>query len=158
KPEGSTNGAQGIHLAYDIAAQNFIKEGTNRVILATDGDFNVGTTSEAELVRLVEERAKGKVFLTTMGFGIGNHNESMLEQIADKGNGQCFYIDTELETYKVFVEQLSGTLVTIAKDVKIQVEFNPAKVAAYRLLGYENRMLKTEDFKDDTKDAGEIGA
>ncbi len=158
KPEGSTNGAQGIHLAYDIAAQNFIKEGTNRLILATDGDFNVGTTSEAELVRLVEERAKGKVFLTTMGFGSGNHNDSMLEQIADKGNGQCFYIDTELETYKIFVEQLSGTLVTIAKDVKIQVEFNPAKVAAYRLLGYENRMLKTEDFKDDTKDAGEIGA
>jgi Ca-activated chloride channel family protein len=158
KPEGSTNGAQGIHLAYDIAAQNFLKEGTNRVILATDGDFNVGTTSDAELVRLVEERAKGKVFLTTLGFGIGNHNDSMLEQIADKGNGQCAYIDTELETYKVFVEQLSGTLVTIAKDVKIQVEFNPAKVAAYRLLGYENRMLRTEDFKDDTKDAGEIGA
>jgi Ca-activated chloride channel family protein len=158
KPEGSTNGAQGIGLAYDIAAQNFLKEGTNRVILATDGDFNVGTTDDAALVRLVEERAKGKVFLTTMGFGIGNHNDSMLEQIADKGNGQCFYVDTELETYKVFVEQLSGTLVTIAKDVKIQVEFNPAKVAAYRLLGYENRMLRTEDFRDDTKDAGEIGA
>jgi Ca-activated chloride channel family protein len=158
QPEGSTNGAQGIHLAYDIAAANFIKEGTNRVILATDGDFNVGTTSDAELVRLVEERAKSKVFLTTLGFGIGNHNDSMLEQIADKGNGQCAYIDTELEAYKVFVEQLSGTLVTIAKDVKIQVEFNPAKVAAYRLLGYENRMLNTEDFTDDTKDAGEIGA
>ncbi len=158
KPEGSTNGAQGIHLAYDIAAQNFLKEGTNRVILATDGDFNVGTTSDGELVRLVEERAMEKVFLTTLGFGIGNHNDSMLEQIADKGNGQCAYIDTELETYKVFVEQLSGTLVTIAKDVKIQVEFNPAKVVAYRLLGYENRMLRTEDFKDDTKDAGEIGA
>jgi Ca-activated chloride channel family protein len=158
KPEGSTNGAQGILLAYDIAMANFIKEGTNRVILATDGDFNVGTTDDAALVRLVEDRAKSKVFLTTLGFGIGNHNDSMLEQIADKGNGQCAYIDSELETHKVFVEQLSGTLVTIAKDVKIQVEFNPAKVAAYRLLGYENRMLRTEDFKDDTKDAGEIGA
>jgi Ca-activated chloride channel family protein len=158
QPQGSTNGAQGIHLAYEIAQKHHIKDGTNRVILATDGDFNVGTTSDAELVRLVEQKAKSGVFLTALGFGVGNHNDSMLEQIADKGNGNYSYIDTELETRKVFVEQLGGTLVTIAKDVKIQVEFNPGKVAAYRLIGYENRMLRTEDFKDDTKDAGEIGA
>jgi Ca-activated chloride channel family protein len=158
QPGGSTAGAQGIHLAYEIAQKNFIKKGTNRVILSTDGDFNVGTTSDAELVRLVEEKAKSGVFLTTLGFGIGNHNDSMLEQIADKGNGNCAYIDSDLESRKVFVEQMSATLVTIAKDVKIQVEFNPGKVAAYRLIGYENRMLRTEDFKDDTKDAGEIGA
>jgi Ca-activated chloride channel family protein len=128
------------------------------VILCTDGDFNVGTTSDAELVRLVELKAKSGVFLTTLGFGIGTHNDSMLEQIADKGNGNCAYIDSDLEARKVFVEQLGATLVTIAKDVKIQIEFNPAKVAAYRLIGYENRMLRTEDFKDDKKDAGEIGA
>jgi Ca-activated chloride channel family protein len=158
QPGGSTAGAQGIHLAYEIAQKNFIKNGTNRVILSTDGDFNVGTTSDAELVRLVEEKAKSGVFLTTLGFGIGNHNDSMLEQIADKGNGHCAYIDSDLEARKVFVEQMSATLVTIAKDVKIQIEFNPAKVAAYRLIGYENRMLRTEDFKDDKKDAGEIGA
>jgi Ca-activated chloride channel family protein len=158
QPQGSTNGAQGIHLAYELAQKHHIKDGTNRVILATDGDFNVGTTSDAELVRLVEQKAKSGVFLTALGFGVGNHNDSMLEQIADKGNGNYSYIDTELETRKVFVEQLGGTLVTIAKDVKIQVEFNPGKVAAYRLIGYENRMLRTEDFKDDTKDAGEIGA
>src|SRR5204863_4415996 len=119
QPQGSTNGAQGIHLAYDIAAQNFIKGGTNRVILATDGDFNVGTTSDAELVRLVEKRAEERVFLTTLGVGIGNHNDAMLQQIADKGNGQCFYLDSELEADKVLVQQIGGTLVTIAKDVKI---------------------------------------
>jgi len=157
-PQGSTNGAQGIHLAYDIAAAHKIAGGTNRVILATDGDFNVGTTSDAELVRLVETKSKAGIFLTALGFGIGNHNDQMLEQIADKGNGNYYYVDTELEARKVFSDDLTGTLVTIAKDVKIQVEFNPARVAAYRLLGYENRLLRTEDFKDDTKDAGEIGA
>ena len=155
---GSTNGGEGIQLAYRMAIENFIDGGVNRVLLATDGDFNVGTTSTGELVRLVEERAKSGVFLSVLGYGMGNVNDAMLEQISNKGNGNYAYIDTIDEARKVLVEQMSGTLVTIAKDVKIQIEFNPAKVAGYRLIGYENRILAAEDFNDDTKDAGEIGA
>ena len=155
---GATDGGSGIRLAYDIAAENFIDGGVNRVILATDGDFNVGTTSQDELVRLIEEKAINGVFLTVLGFGMGNYKDSTLEKLADKGNGNYAYIDTELEAQKVLVEQIGGTLVTIAKDVKIQVEFNPVEVSAYRLIGYENRMLAARDFNDDTKDAGEIGS
>jgi Ca-activated chloride channel family protein len=155
---GSTNGAMGIHLAYDIAKANFIPGGANRVILATDGDFNVGTTSEGELVRLIGEKARDGVFLTVLGFGTGNLKDSMLEQIADQGNGHYAYIDSAAEGRKVLVEQAGGTLLTIAKDVKIQVEFNPALVAGYRLIGYENRLLAKEDFNNDQVDAGEIGA
>ncbi|AOS44813.1 von Willebrand factor [Lacunisphaera limnophila] len=155
---GSTNGALGIQLAYDIAKANFIAGGVNRVILATDGDFNVGTTSEGDLVRLVEEKAKSGVFLSVLGFGMGNLKDGTLEQIADKGNGNYAYIDSLAEAKKALVEQAGGTLVTIAQDVKIQVEFNPAQVAAYRLIGYENRLLAKEDFNNDAVDAGEIGA
>jgi len=155
---GSTNGAMGIHLAYDIAKANFVPGGVNRVILATDGDFNVGTTSEGELVRLIEEKAKSGVFLSVLGFGMGNLKDSTLEALADKGNGNYAYIDTLAEARKALVEQAGGTLVTIAKDVKIQVEFNPQQVAAYRLIGYENRLLAKEDFNNDAVDAGEIGA
>ncbi|HRG55397.1 MAG TPA: DUF3520 domain-containing protein, partial [Lacunisphaera sp.] len=155
---GSTNGAMGIHLAYDIAKANFVPGGVNRVILATDGDFNVGTTSEGELVRLIEEKAKSSVFLSVLGFGMGNLKDSTLEALADKGNGNYAYIDTLAEARKTLIEQAGGTLVTIAKDVKIQVEFNPAQVAAYRLIGYENRLLAKEDFNNDAVDAGEIGA
>jgi Ca-activated chloride channel family protein len=158
QPGGSTNGASGIELAYQIAAANQIKEGVNRVILATDGDFNVGVTNDGDLTRLIEDKAKSGVFLTVLGFGMGNLKDATLERLADKGNGNYGYIDTENEARKLLVEQLSGTLVTIAKDVKLQIEFNPARVAAYRLLGYENRLLAAEDFNDDTKDAGEIGA
>ncbi len=157
-PGGSTNGALGIQLAYDIAKANFIPGGVNRVILATDGDWNVGTTSEGELMRLIAEKAKSGVFLTVLGFGMGNLKDSMLEQLADKGNGNYAYIDTLAEARKTLVEQAGGTLVTIAKDVKIQVEFNPTQVAAYRLIGYENRLLAKEDFHNDKVDAGEIGA
>jgi Ca-activated chloride channel family protein len=155
---GSTNGGAGIQLAYDTAVQNFIKGGTNRVILATDGDFNVGVSDRGELVRLIESKAKSGVFLTVLGFGMGNLKDGSLEQLADKGNGNYAYIDGPREAQKVLVKELGATLVTIAKDVKIQVEFNPAKVGAYRLIGYENRLLKNRDFDDDTKDAGEIGA
>lgn len=155
---GSTNGGQGIELAYRIAREHFIPNGTNRVILCTDGDFNVGVTSNEALVELVTEQAKSKVFMTCLGFGIGNYNDSMMEQISNKGNGIYGMIDTESEARRVMVQQLSGTLVTVAKDVKIQVEFNPAKVASYRLIGYENRRLAHQDFNDDKKDAGEIGA
>jgi len=155
---GSTNGGEGIELAYGVALENYITGGTNRVILCTDGDFNVGVTSTGNLVRLAERHAKAGVFLSVLGFGIGNHNDAMLEEISNKANGNYAFIDTPLEANKVLVEQLSGTLVTIAKDVKIQVEFNPARVAAYRLIGYENRKLADRDFNDDTKDAGEIGA
>jgi Ca-activated chloride channel family protein len=157
-PGGSTNGAMGIHLAYDIAKANFVAGGVNRVILATDGDFNVGTTSQGELVRLIGEKAASGVFLSVLGFGMGNLKDSTLEQIADKGNGHYAYIDSLAEAKKTLVEQAGGTLVTIAKDVKIQVEFNPAQVQAYRLIGYENRMLAKEDFNNDRVDAGEIGA
>ena len=155
---GSTNGGQGIALAYGTARRNYLPRGVNRVILCTDGDFNVGVTSQSELISMVEERAKSGVFLTVLGFGMGNLKDSTLEKLADKGNGQYGYIDDMAEARKLFVEQLSGTLVTIAKDVKIQVEFNPAQVASYRLIGYENRLLNKEDFNDDKKDAGDIGA
>ncbi len=155
---GSTNGAQGIELAYEIATNNLQKGGVNRVILATDGDFNVGVTNQDDLVRLIEEKAKTGVFLTTLGFGMGNIKDSTLEKLADKGNGNYAYIDDLPEARKVLVEQMGSTLVTIAKDVKIQVEFNPAEVASYRLIGYENRVMAKEDFNDDKKDAGEIGA
>lgn len=155
---GSTNGGSGIRLAYRVAEENFIKGGTNRVVLATDGDFNVGLTSDAELVKLIEEKRSGGVFLSVLGFGTGNLNDSMMEKLADKGNGNYAYIDTESEARKALGEQVAGTLATIAKDVKIQVEFNPRLVAGYRLIGYENRLLADKDFNDDTKDAGEIGA
>lgn len=155
---GSTAGGEGIQLAYKIAQDNFIPDGNNRVILATDGDFNVGVSSEGELVRLIEDKRQSGVFLTTLGFGRGNLQDSKMEQLADKGNGNYAYIDSELEARKVLVTELGGTLLTIAKDVKIQVEFNPARVQSYRLVGYENRLLNNEDFNDDTKDAGELGA
>ncbi|MDB6094628.1 MAG: von Willebrand factor [Verrucomicrobia bacterium] len=157
-PGGSTNGAMGLHLAYDIAKANFVAGGVNRVILCTDGDFNVGVTNDGELIRLVTEKAKSGVFLTALGFGMGNYKDATLEQLADKGNGNYGYIDTRREAEKLLVEQVNGTLVTIAKDVKLQVEFNPAQVASYRLIGYENRMLNKEDFNNDKIDAGEIGA
>ncbi|QQR89680.1 MAG: von Willebrand factor type A domain-containing protein [Myxococcales bacterium] len=155
---GSTNGGEGINLAYHIAKQNFDPEGINRVILATDGDFNVGQSSDAELKHLIEKHAQSGVFLSVLGFGEGNYNDAGLEQLADRGNGNYAYIDNLREARKVLVEQLAGTLITIAKDVKIQVEFNPKKVASYRLIGYENRRLSNQDFNDDSKDAGEIGA
>ncbi|HWW77426.1 MAG TPA: VWA domain-containing protein [Pyrinomonadaceae bacterium] len=155
---GSTNGGQGIQLAYRIAEENFIRGGTNRVVLATDGDFNVGLTSDGELVNLIEEKRRGGVFLSVLGFGTGNLNDSMMEKLADKGNGNYAYIDTPAEARKALGEQVAGTLATIAKDVKIQVEFNPRLVAGYRLIGYENRLLADRDFNDDRKDAGEIGA
>jgi len=155
---GSTNGGQGLQLAYEVATANYTPGGTNRVVLCTDGDFNVGITDRDQLIRLVEEKAKRKVSLSVLGFGMGNLKDATMEGLADKGDGNYAYIDTMLEARKVLSEQLSGTLVTIAKDVKIQVEFNPAKVAAYRLIGYEDRMLKAADFNDDRKDAGEIGA
>jgi Ca-activated chloride channel family protein len=155
---GSTNGGDGIRLAYKVAREQFIAKGVNRVILATDGDFNVGTTSQDELVRLIEtERASG-VFLSVLGVGTGNLKDSTMEKLADKGNGNYAYLDSLHEARKVLVREAGSTLVTIAKDVKIQIEFNPKTVAGYRLIGYENRMLRHEDFNDDTKDAGEIGA
>ena len=155
---GSTAGGAGIKLAYQTAVDNFIRGGVNRVILCSDGDFNVGVSNTAELEKMAEDHAKSGVFLSVMGFGRGNLNDAMMERITNKGNGNYAYLDTEKEAKKVFVEQMSGTLVTIAKDVKIQIEFNPAAVAGYRLIGYENRLLAKEDFNDDTKDAGEIGA
>jgi Ca-activated chloride channel family protein len=155
---GTTAGGAGIKLAYKVALENFIEKGNNRVILATDGDFNVGVSSTSELVRMIEEKREKGIFLTTLGFGTGNYKDSRLEQLADKGNGNYHYIDNFLEGKKVFVHEMKGTLFTIAKDVKIQVEFNPAKVDSYRLLGYENRKLQKEDFEDDKKDAGELGA
>jgi Ca-activated chloride channel family protein len=155
---GSTNGSAGIQLAYTQAATGFIRRGTNRVILMTDGDFNVGISDAGELTKLIEERAKSGVFLSVLGLGMGNLKDSTMERLADKGNGHYAYIDTLAEARKVLVEQMSGTLVTMAKDVKIQVDFNPAKVEAYRLIGYENRALRPEDFNDDRKDAGEMGA
>ncbi len=155
---GSTAGGEGIKLAYALARKHFDAEKNNRVILATDGDFNVGASSDAEMMRLVErERASG-VFLSVLGFGTGNLQDSKMETIADHGNGHYAYIDSISEARKVLVNEMGGTLVTIAKDVKVQVEFNPAHVAAYRLVGYENRLLADEDFNDDTKDAGELGA
>ncbi|MDP1528839.1 MAG: von Willebrand factor type A domain-containing protein [Rhodoferax sp.] len=158
KAGGSTHGSAGIQLAYEQAVAGFIKEGVNRVILCTDGDFNVGVSSPEELEKLITKKAKSGVFLSVLGFGSGNLKDRTMETLADKGNGNYAYIDSLSEARKVLVEQMSGTLVTIAKDVKIQVEFNPAAVRSYRLIGYENRLLAKEDFNDDTKDAGEIGA
>ena len=155
---GSTAGGAGIQLAYRIASENFLKDGNNRVILATDGDFNVGISSTSELVDYIEGKRDEGIFLTVLGFGMGNYKDNRLEQLADKGNGNHAYIDNIMEAKKVLVNEVTSTLYTIAKDVKIQVEFNPAKVGSYRLIGYENRMLATEDFTDDRKDAGEIGA
>ncbi len=155
---GSTNGGQGIHLAYDIASANFRDGAVNRVIIATDGDFNVGITDRGELIRFIEERAKEGIFLTTLGFGFGNIKDGTLEQLADKGNGNYGYVDSFDEAKRIFGAKMIANLVTIAKDVKIQIEFNPAEVESYRLIGYENRMLAREDFNDDAKDAGEIGA
>jgi len=155
---GSTAGGAGIKRAYDEAVANFIRGGNNRVILATDGDFNVGVSSDGELVRLIEDRRRTGVFLTVLGFGMGNLKDSKMEQLADHGNGNYAYIDNLLEARKTLVHEMGGTLFTVAKDVKIQVEFNPARVRAYRLIGYENRLLAAEDFTDDAKDAGEMGA
>jgi Ca-activated chloride channel family protein len=155
---GSTAGGQGIVLAYDVAQRHLIEGGNNRVILATDGDFNVGVSGEGELVRLIEEKRKSGVFLTVVSVGEGNLQDRKMEQLADHGNGNYAYIDNILEAKKVFVQELGGTLHTVAKDVKIQVEFNPARVRAYRLIGYENRMLRNEEFNDDTKDAGDMGS
>jgi Ca-activated chloride channel family protein len=155
---GSTAGGAGIKLAYDVARDHRMPHGNNRVILATDGDFNVGVSSEGELVRLVEDRKREGTFLTVLGFGTGNLKDSRMEALADKGNGHYAYVDDILEARKVFVHELGGTLLTIAKDVKVQVEFNPAQVAEYRLVGYENRLLAAEDFNDDAKDGGELGA
>jgi Ca-activated chloride channel family protein len=155
---GSTAGGAGLQLAYKIARRNHIEGGNNRVILATDGDFNVGASSDSEMIRLIEGRRDQGTFLTVLGFGSGNLKDSKMEAIADHGNGNYAYIDNLLEARKVLVTEMGGTLVTIAKDVKIQVEFNPVRVQAYRLIGYENRLLAAEDFNDDTKDAGELGA
>lgn len=155
---GSTAGAEGIELAYQTARENFIKGGNNRVILATDGDFNVGVSSDAELIRLIEKERTSGVFLTVLGFGMGNYKDNKMEKLADSGNGNHGYVDNLSEARKVFVHEFGGTLFTIAKDVKIQVEFNPEVVGGYRLIGYENRMLENEDFNDDQKDAGEMGS
>ena len=155
---GSTNGGAGIQLAYDIAQQNYIPGGINRVMLATDGDFNVGVSDRDSLIRLIEDKRESNIFLTVLGFGMGNLKDGTMEQLANKGNGTYAYIDTLAEARKVLIHELGSTLFTIAKDVKIQVEFNPAYVAEYRLIGYENRLLADEDFNDDTKDAGEIGS
>lgn len=155
---GSTAGGAGIKLAYDVALQNHLRDGNNRVILATDGDFNVGASSDAEMERLIEEKRKQGTFLSVLGFGSGNYKDSKMEKLSDKGNGNYAYIDDIIEARKVLVDEMAGTLLTLAKDVKLQVEFNPQRVASYRLIGYENRMLRKEDFDDDTKDAGEIGA
>ena len=154
---GSTNGAQGITLAYEIAMDNFIDGGSNRVILATDGDFNVGTSDTRSLVDMIEDKRQSGIALTTLGLGMGNYNDHLMEQLADAGNGNYAYIDTLGEARKVLVDELAATLVTIAKDVKIQIEFNPATVSEYRLIGYSNRILDNEDFNDDKVDAGEIG-
>ena len=155
---GSTAGGAGIELAYKLAKDNFMKDGNNRVILATDGDFNVGISSEGELQRLIEEKRKEGIFLSIMGFGMGNYKDSHIETLADKGNGNYAYIDNIQEARKEFVQEFGGTLFTIAKDVKVQIEFNPRHVQAYRLIGYENRALKNEEFHDDKKDAGEMGS
>jgi len=155
---GSTAGGQGIELAYKIAEENLMKNGNNRVILATDGDFNVGLSDDDGLVKLIEEKRKSGIFLTVLGFGRGNYQDAKMEKLADNGNGNHAYIDGLMEAQKVFVNEMGATLLTIAKDVKIQVEFNPAKVKAYRLVGYENRLLANKDFANDAKDAGEMGA
>lgn len=155
---GSTAGSAGIKLAYQTAREHFIPGGNNRIILATDGDFNIGASSDAALVKMIEKERQDGIFLSVLGFGTGNYKDNKMEQLADQGNGNYAYIDNVQEAQKVLVKEFSSTLFTIAKDVKLQLEFNPAHVKAYRLLGYENRLLKDEDFNDDTKDAGEIGA
>lgn len=155
---GSTAGGAGINLAYKVASDNFIKGGNNRIILATDGDFNVGSSSDADMQTLIEEKRKSGVFLTVLGFGMGNYKDSKMEVLANKGNGNYAYIDNINEARKVLINEFGGTLFTVAKDVKLQIEFNPKKVQAYRLIGYENRLLNNEDFNDDQKDAGEMGA
>ena len=155
---GSTNGAQGIQLAYKVAHDHFVRGGVNRVVLATDGDFNVGITNRGDLTRFIEEQRTSGTSLSVLGFGMGNLKDSTMEELADRGNGNYSYIDSLNEAQKVLVEQAGGTLVTLAKDVKLQVEFNPRTVAAYRLIGYENRLLQDRDFNDDTKDAGDMGA
>lgn len=155
---GSTAGGQGIQLAYQVARQNWIPKGNNRVILATDGDFNVGTSSDAEMVRLIEKERRSGVFLTVLGYGMGNYKDSKLEQIADAGNGNHAYIDSLAEAQKVLGKEFGANMLTLAKDVKLQVEFNPLRVKEYRLIGYENRKLEAQDFKDDHKDAGELGS
>ncbi|MEN8119289.1 MAG: von Willebrand factor type A domain-containing protein [Bacteroidota bacterium] len=155
---GSTAGGAGINLAYKIAQQNFVQSGNNRVILATDGDFNVGASSNSEMEKLIKEKKESGIYLTCLGFGMGNYKDSKMETLADKGNGNYAYIDNIQEAQKVLVNEFGGTLYTVAKDVKLQIEFNPKKVQAYRLVGYENRLLADEDFNNDAKDAGEIGA
>lgn len=155
---GSTNGGAGIQQAYQVAVEHFIKNGTNRVIWATDGDLNVGITARDELVKLIQEKARSGVFLTVLGIGSGNIKDGPLEQIADKGNGVYAYIDSAREAYRVLVEQMGSTLITVAKDVKVQVDFDPARVSSFRLIGYENRVMEHQDFADDAKDAGDIGA
>jgi Ca-activated chloride channel family protein len=155
---GSTAGGQGIKLAYQIAKQNFMKNGNNRVILATDGDFNVGVSSDDDMQKLIERERESGISLSVLGFGMGNYKDSKMETLADKGNGNYAYIDNITEARKTLVSEFGGTLFTIAKDVKLQVEFNPAKVQAYRLVGYENRVLAKEDFNDDKKDAGDMGS
>ena len=155
---GSTAGASGIELAYSLAEENFIRGGNNRVILATDGDFNVGPSSLEDLERIIEKKKESGIYLSVLGFGKGNIKDNKMELLADKGNGNYAYIDSPREAKKVLVDEMSGTLLTIAKDVKIQLEFNPYAVASYRLIGYENRALQNEDFRDDTVDAGELGA
>jgi Ca-activated chloride channel homolog len=155
---GSTAGGQGIELAYKIAEENFDKQGNNRVILATDGDFNVGVSSTEDLENLIVSKRENDIFLSVLGFGTGNINDEGMETLADKGNGNYFYIDNLKEANKVFDKELTGTILTVAKDVKFQIEFNPLAVESYRLVGYENRLLNNEDFNDDKKDAGEIGA
>lgn len=155
---GSTNGYEGIKLAYNIASENFIEGGVNRVILATDGDFNVGITNQEQLVKYVEERASSGIDLTILGVGMHNTSDTTLEAITGNGNGQYAYLDSKAEARKVFIRQLSGTLVTVAKDVKIQVVFNQETVQSYRLIDYDNRRLANEDFENDQKDAGDIGA
>lgn len=157
-PYGSTNGSGGIKQAYKLAKENFIENGNNRVIIATDGDFNVGVTSESELSDLIKEKAKDEIYLSVIGFGTGNYADARMETLADDGNGNYSYIDSMAEAKKVLGKDFGANMVTVAKDVKLQVEFNPAYVSEYRLLGYEDRMLNNEDFDDDTKDAGEIGA
>ncbi|MEM9023375.1 MAG: YfbK domain-containing protein, partial [Bacteroidota bacterium] len=155
---GSTAGGEGIRLAYQQAREHFMDGGNNRIILCTDGDFNVGVSSEEGLTALIEEKRATGIFLTVLGFGTGNYQDARMELLADKGNGNYAYIDNILEAKKVLISEMGGTLQTIAKDVKLQVEFNPAHVSAYRLIGYENRLLAAEDFNDDAKDAGELGA
>jgi Ca-activated chloride channel homolog len=155
---GSTAGGEGIKLAYKVAKENYVREGNNRIILCTDGDFNVGASSDDEMERLIEDERKTGVYLTVLGYGMGNYKDSKMQKLADKGNGNHAYIDGLIEAKKVLVNEFSGTLFTIAKDVKLQIEFNPTKVAGYRLIGYENRLLNKEDFNDDKKDAGELGS